>query len=123
MTGQGTDLKTASPPEEEEEVSEEEAQQMLLSQRDGIKIILRSKLITLSPLRLEDFPLTRVLSNSNFQVPTEYQSLIMAKLINAILSRSKLTLEETGALKDDQLKTYHVIGTAIEKALFEILTD
>jgi len=107
----------------EEEITEEAAQQMLLSQRDGIKIVLQSKLITLSPLKFEDYPLTRVLVNSNFQAPTEYQSLIMAKLINAILARSKITPEEMDILKGDLLKTYHVIGAAVEKALIEILSD
>lgn len=117
------DEKGTSQETPEEEITEEAAQQMLLSQRDGIKIVLQSKLITLSPLKFEDYPLTRVLVNSNFQAPTEYQSLIMAKLINSILARSKLTPEEMDILKVDLLKTYHVIGAAVEKALIEILSD
>ncbi len=117
------DEKGTSQEIQEEEITEEAAQQMLLSQRDGIKIVLQSKLITLSPLKFEDYPLTRVLVNSNFQALTEYQSLIMAKLINAILARSKLTPEEMDILKGDLLKTYHVIGAAVEKALIEILSD
>jgi hypothetical protein len=95
---------------------------MLLTQRVNIKIVLQSKLILLSPLKFEDYPLTRVLSNSNFQAPTEYQSLVMAKLINTILARSKLTPGEMDVLREDLLKTYHVIGSAIEKALTEVLT-
>ncbi len=117
------DEKGTSQETQEEEITEEAAQKMLLSQRDGIKIVLQSKLITLSPLKFEDYPLTRVLVNSNFQAPTEYQSLIMAKLINSILARSKLTPEEMDILKVDLLKTYHVIGAAVEKALIEILSD
>jgi len=121
----GSDKDSAKTGDEipEEEITEEGAQQMLLTQRDAIKIVLHSKLIVLSPLKFEDYPLTRVLSNSNFQAPTEYQSLVMAKLINAILSRSKLTPGEMEVLKEDLLKTYHVIGSAVERALIEILTD
>jgi hypothetical protein len=111
------------PDPEETEISEEESREMLLTQRDNIKIVLQSKLILLSPLKFEDYPLTRVLSNSNFQAPTEYQSLVMAKLINTILARSKLTPGEMDVLRMDLLKTYHVIGSAIEKALTEVLTD
>jgi hypothetical protein len=122
-TGSEKDGAKGEQPQEETEISEEESQQLLLSQRDAIKIVLHSKLIVLSPLKFEDYPLTRVLSNSNFQAPTEYQSLVMAKLINAILSRSKLTPGEMEVLKEDLLKTYHVIGSAVERALIEILTD
>ena len=111
------------PDPEETEISEEESREVLLTQRDNIKIVLQSKLILLSPLKFEDYPLTRVLSNSNFQAPTEYQSLVMAKLINTILARSKLTPGEMDVLRGDLLKTYHVIGSAIEKALTEVLTD
>ena len=123
-TGSETNgVKGEQPDPEETEISEEESRQMLLTQRDNIKIVLQSKLIVLSPLKFEDYPLTRVLSNSNFQAPTEYQSLVMAKLINAILARSKLTPGEMEVLREDLLKTYHVIGAAVEKALIEILTD
>lgn len=111
------------PDPEETEISEEESREVLLTQRDNVKIVLQSKLILLSPLKFEDYPLTRVLSNSNFQAPTEYQSLVMAKLINTILARSKLTPGEMDVLRGDLLKTYHVIGSAIEKALTEVLTD
>ncbi|MFZ3168227.1 MAG: hypothetical protein WA130_11480 [Candidatus Methanoperedens sp.] len=116
-------VKGEQPDPEETEVSEEELREMLLTQRVNIKIVLQSKLILLSPLKFEDYPLTRVLSNSNFQAPTEYQSLVMAKLINTILARSKLTPGEMDVLREDLLKTYHVIGSAIEKALTEVLTD
>ena len=116
-------VKGERPDPEETEVSEEELREMLLTQRVNIKIVLQSKLILLSPLKFEDYPLTRVLSNSNFQAPTEYQSLVMAKLINTILARSKLTPGEMDVLRGDLLKTYHVIGSAIEKALTEVLTD
>jgi hypothetical protein len=116
-------VKGEQPDPEETEVSEEELREMLLTQRVNIKIVLQSKLILLSPLKFEDYPLTRVLSNSNFQAPTEYQSLVMAKLINTILARSKLTPGEMDVLRGDLLKTYHVIGSAIEKALTEVLTD
>jgi hypothetical protein len=115
-------VKGEQPDPEETEVSEEELREMLLTQRVNIKIVLQSKLILLSPLKFEDYPLTRVLSNSNFQAPTEYQSLVMAKLINTILARSKLTPGEMDVLRGDLLKTYHVIGSAIEKALTEVLT-
>jgi hypothetical protein len=115
-------VKGEHPDPEETEVSEEELREMLLTQRVNIKIVLQSKLILLSPLKFEDYPLTRVLSNSNFQAPTEYQSLVMAKLINTILARSKLTPGEMDVLRGDLLKTYHVIGSAIEKALTEVLT-
>nr|WAI02734.1 MAG: hypothetical protein OI719_00575 [Candidatus Methanoperedens sp.] len=115
-------IKGEQPDPEETEVSEEELREMLLTQRVNIKIVLQSKLILLSPLKFEDYPLTRVLSNSNFQAPTEYQSLVMAKLINTILARSKLTPGEMDVLREDLLKTYHVIGSAIEKALTEVLT-
>jgi len=116
-------VKGEQPDPEETEVSEEELREMLLTQRVNIKIVLQSKLILLSPLKFEDYPLTRVLSNSNFQAPTEYQSLVMAKLINTILARSKLTPGEMDVLREDLLKTYHVIGSAIKKALTEVLTD
>jgi hypothetical protein len=117
------EVKEEAVDPEETEISEEESRQMLLTQRDNIKIVLQSKLILLSPLRFEDYPLTRVLSNSNFQAPTEYQSLVMAKLINTILARSKLTPGEMDILRMDLLKTYHVIGSAIEKAMTEVLSD
>jgi hypothetical protein len=111
---------------DQEELSDEAIQRMALTQNDGIKVILQSRLIVLSPLTFEDFPLTRVLVNSNLRTPTEYQSLIMAKLINNILARSKLTPEETAILRggssQDLLRTYHTIGAAVEGALTEILS-
>jgi hypothetical protein len=116
-----------TPEAHEEELSDEAIQRMTLTHNDGIKVILQSRLIVLSPLTFEDFPLTRVLVNSNLRTPTEYQSLIMAKLINNILARSKLTPEETailrGSTSQDLLRTYHTIGAAVEGALTEILSS
>jgi len=117
---------TAPPAEEKEEISEEAAKQMLLTQLDGIKVIIQSKLIVLSPLKFEDYPLTRVLEHADMSAPTEYQSLVMAKLINSIIARSKLTPEEIailrGSTSQDLLRTYHTIGAAVERALAEILS-
>ena len=114
-----------SNPATQEEPSNEDAQQTMLTQRDGIKIILQNRLIVLSPLKFEDFPLTRVLEHTDMRTPTEYHSVIMAKLINNILARSKLTPEELeilrGSTSQDLLRTYHTIGIAIEKALTEML--
>ena len=112
--------------EEKEEITEEVAKQMLLTQLDGIKVIIQSKLIVLSPLKFEDYPLTRVLEHADMSAPTEYQSLVMAKLINSIIARSKLTPEEIailrGSTSQDLLRTYHTIGSAVERAITEILS-
>lgn len=109
---------TAAP----EELSGEE----VFSQMDGIKVILQNKLIVLSPLRFEDYPLTRVLEHADMRALTEYQSLIMAKLINNILARSRITPDDMailrGSTSQDLLRTYHTIGAAVERALAEILS-
>ncbi len=120
--------KDPAPVEKKDETAQEEIDasdqtEPRISQTDGIKIVLQSRLIVLSPLRFEDFPLTRVLINSNFRAPTEYQSLIMAKLINAIIARSRLTPEEMEILRSNLLRTYHVISSAIEKALVELISE
>ena len=111
--------------EEKEDITEEVAKQMLLTQLDGIKVIIQSKLIVLSPLKFEDYPLTRVLEHADMSAPTEYQSLVMAKLINSIIARSKLTPEEIailrGSTSQDLLRTYHTVGSAVERAMAEIL--
>ena len=116
----------ASPVEEKGEITEEAAKQMLLTQLDGIKVIIQSRLIVLSPLKFEDYPLTRVLEHADMRAPTEYQSLVMAKLINSIIARSKLTTEEIsilrGSTSQDLLRTYHTIGAAVERAMVEILS-
>ena len=116
----------ASPVEEKGEITEEAAKQMLLTQLDGIKVIIQSRLIILSPLKFEDYPLTRVLEHADMRAPTEYQSLVMAKLINSIIARSKLTPEEVsilrGSTSQDLLRTYHTIGAAVERAMVEILS-
>jgi hypothetical protein len=115
-----------TPVEEKDEITEEAAKQMLLTQLDGIKVIIQSRLIVLSPLKFEDYPLTRVLEHADMSVPTEYQSLVMAKLINSIIARSKLTPEEIsilrGSTSQDLLRTYHTIGAAVERAMAEILS-
>ncbi len=115
-----------TPEAHEEGLSDDAIQRMTLTQNDGIKVILQSRLIVLSPLIFEDFPLTRVLVNSNLRTPTEYQSLIMAKLINNIIARSRLTPEETAILRGstprDMLRTYHTIGAAVEMALAEMMS-
>ncbi|MDO8727965.1 MAG: hypothetical protein Q7J35_18085, partial [Candidatus Methanoperedens sp.] len=72
------ELEAASPVEEKEGITEEVAKQMLLTQLDGIKVIIQSRLIVLSPLKFEDYPLTRVLEHADMSAPTEYQSLVMA---------------------------------------------
>jgi len=112
--------------EEKDEITEEVAKKMLLTQLDGIKVIIHSRLIVLSPLKFEDYPLTRVLEHADMNAPTEYQSLIMAKLINSIIARSKLTPEEIsilrGSTSQDLLRTYHTIGAAVERAIAEILS-
>ena len=120
------ETETASPVEEKGEITEEAAKQMLLTQLDGIKVIIQSRLIVLSPLKFEDYPLTRVLEHADMRAPTEYQSLVMAKLINSIIARSKLTPEEItilrGSTSQDLLRTYHTIGAAVERAIAEILS-
>ncbi len=122
IASQETAAPAAAAPEE---LSDEDVQQMMLTQIDGIKVILQNKLIVLSPLRFEDYPLTRVLEHADMRAFTEYQSIIMAKLINSIIARSKLTQEEMGILRgnssQDLLRTYHTIGAAVERALVEIL--
>jgi len=120
------EIEAASPVEEKGGITEEAAKQMLLTQLDGIKVIIQSKLIILSPLKFEDYPLTRVLEHADMRAPTEYQSLVMAKLINSIIARSKLTPEEItilrGSTSQDLLRTYHTIGAAVERAMVEILS-
>ncbi len=120
------ETEAASPVEEKEGITEEVAKQMLLTQLDGIKVIIQSRLIVLSPLKFEDYPLTRVLEHADMSAPTEYQSLVMAKLINSIIARSKLTTEEIsilrGSTSQDLLRTYHTIGAAVERAMVEILS-
>ncbi len=116
----------ATSVEEKDEITEEVAKKMLLTQLDGIKIIIQSRIIVLSPLKFEDYPLTRVLEHADTSAPTEYQSLVMAKLINSIIARSKLTPEEIsilrGSTSQDLLRTYHTIGAAVERAIAEILS-
>ncbi|MFZ3169243.1 MAG: hypothetical protein WA130_16645 [Candidatus Methanoperedens sp.] len=126
-TGTETEeTEVASSAEEKDEITEEVAKKMLLTQLDGIKVILHSRLIVLSPLKFEDYPLTRVLEHADMSAPTEYQSLVMAKLINSIIARSKLTPEEIsilrGSTSQDLLRTYHTIGAAVERAIAEILS-
>ncbi len=120
------EIEAGSPVEENGRITEEAAKQMLLTQLDGIKVIIQSRLIVLSPLKFEDYPLTRVLEHADMRAPTEYQSLVMAKLINSIIARSKLTPEEItilrGSTSQDLLRTYHTIGAAVERAMVEILS-
>jgi hypothetical protein len=125
----GTELEeteAASSAEEKDEITEEVAKKMLLTQLDGIKVIIQSRIIVLSPLKFEDYPLTRVLEHADMRAQTEYQSLVMAKLINSIIARSKLTPEEIsilrGSTSQDLLRTYHTIGAAVERAIAEILS-
>jgi 1-deoxy-D-xylulose 5-phosphate reductoisomerase len=101
----GTEMEeteAASSVEEKDEITEEVAKKMLLTQLDGIKVIIHSRLIVLSPLKFEDYPLTRVLEHADMSAPTEYQSLVMAKLINSIIARSKLTPEDISILRGSQ---------------------
>jgi hypothetical protein len=120
------ETEAASSAEEKDEITEEVAKKMLLTQLDGIKVIIQSRIIVLSPLKFEDYPLTRVLEHADMRAPTEYQSLVMAKLINSIIARSKLTPEEIsilrGSTSQDLLRTYHTIGAAVERAIAEILS-
>jgi hypothetical protein len=120
------ETEAASSAEEKDEITEEAAKKMLLTQLDGIKVIIQSRIIVLSPLKFEDYPLTRVLEHADMRAPTEYQSLVMAKLINSIIARSKLTPEEISILRgsssQDLLRTYHTIGSAVERAIAEILS-
>ena len=122
----GTETEAVSSAEEKDEITEEVAKKMLLTQLDGIKVIIQSRIIVLSPLKFEDYPLTRVLEHADMRAPTEYQSLVMAKLINSIIARSKLTPEEIsilrGSTSQDLLRTYHTIGAAVERAIAEILS-
>jgi hypothetical protein len=125
-TGKETGTETEESAEEKDEITEEVAKKMLLTQLDGIKVIIHSRLIVLSPLKFEDYPLTRVLEHADMSAPTEYQSLVMAKLINSIIARSKLTPEEIsilrGSTSQDLLRIYHTIGSAVERAIAEILS-
>ncbi len=125
-TGKETGTETEESAEEKNEITEEVAKKMLLTQLDGIKVIIQSRLIVLSALKFEDYPLTRVLEHADMSAPTEYQSLVMAKLINSIIARSKLTPEEItilrGSTSQDLLRTYHTIGAAVERAMVEILS-
>ena len=126
METTGKETETEESAEEKDEITEEVAKKMLLTQLDGIKVIIHSRLIVLSPLKFEDYPLTRVLEHADMSAPTEYQSLVMAKLINSIIARSKLTPEEIsilrGSTSQDLLRTYHTIGAAVERAIAEILS-
>lgn len=126
METTGKETGTEELSKEKDEITEEAARKMLLSQLDGIKVIIHSSLIVLSPLKFEDYPLTRVLEHADMSAPTEYQSLVMAKLINSIIARSKLTPEEIsilrGSTSQDLLRTYHTIGSAVERAITEILS-
>jgi hypothetical protein len=126
METTGKETETEESAEEKDEITEEVAKKMLLTQLDGIKVIIQSRLIVLSPLKFEDYPLTRVLEHADMRAPTEYQSLVMAKLINSIIARSKLTPEEIsilrGSTSQDLLRTYHTIGAAVERAIAEILS-
>jgi hypothetical protein len=121
---EGTEVPSSN--EVKDEITEEVAKKMLLTQLDGIKVIIQSRLIVLSPLKFEDYPLTRVLEHADMRAPTEYQSLVMAKLINSIIARSKLIPEEIsilrGSTSQDLLRTYHTIGAAVERAIAEILS-
>lgn len=125
-TRKETGTETEESAEENDEITEEVAKKMLLTQLDGIKVIIQSRLIVLSALKFEDYPLTRVLEHADMRAPTEYQSLVMAKLINSIIARSKLTPEEIsilrGSTSQDLLRTYHTIGSAVERAIAEILS-
>jgi hypothetical protein len=120
------ETEAESSAEEKDEITEEVAKKMLLTQLDGIKVIIQSRIIVLSPLKFEDYPLTRVLEHADMSAPTEYQSLVMAKLINSIIARSKLTPDEIsilrGSTSQDLLRTYHTIGSAVERAISEILS-
>jgi hypothetical protein len=126
METTGKETETEESAEEKDEITEEVAKKMLLTQLDGIKVIIQSRIIVLSPLKFEDYPLTRVLEQADMRAPTEYQSLVMAKLINSIIARSKLTPEEISILRgsssQDLLRTYHTIGSAVERAIAEILS-
>ena len=126
METTGKETETEESAEEKDEITEEVAKKMLLTQLDGIKVIIQSRIIVLSPLKFEDYPLTRVLEHADMRAPTEYQSLVMAKLINSIIARSKLTPEEIsilrGSTSQDLLRTYHTIGAAVERAITEILS-
>jgi len=126
METTGKETETEESAEEKDEITEEVAKKMLLTQLDGIKVIIQSRIIVLSPLKFEDYPLTRVLEHADMRAPTEYQSLVMAKLINSIIARSKLTPEEIsilrGSTSQDMLRTYHTIGAAVERAIEEILS-
>ena len=125
-TRKETGTETEESAEEKDEITEEVAKKMLLTQLDGIKVIIQSRIIVLSPLKFEDYPLTRVLEHADMRAPTEYQSLVMAKLINSIIARSKITPEEIsilrGSTSQDLLRTYHTIGAAVERAIAEILS-
>lgn len=125
-TRKETGTETEESAEEKDEITEEVAKKMLLTQLDGIKVIIQSRIIVLSPLKFEDYPLTRVLEHADMRAPTEYQSLVMAKLINSIIARSKITPEEISILRgltsQDLLRTYHTIGAAVERAIAEILS-
>jgi len=125
-TGKEKGTETEESAEEKDEITEEVAEKMLLTQLDGIKVIIQSRIIVLSALKFEDYPLTRVLEHADMRAPTEYQSLVMAKLINSIIARSKITPEEIsilrGSTSQDLLRTYHTIGTAVERAIAEILS-
>lgn len=121
------ETKTPASQETPAQAAPEEmpGEDVVFTQMDGIKVILQNRLIVLSPLRFEDYPLSRVLEHADMRAPTEYQSIIMAKLINSIIARSKLTPEEMeilrGSSSQDLLRTYHTIGAAVERALAEIL--
>lgn len=95
--------------------------------QEGIQVIIGGRIITLSPLLFEDFPLTYIIERSDIRNPTEQQAMAMVKLINKIISRSRLTPEEIellrGRSQQELLRTYHQIAGAIERTLLVTLTS
>lgn len=116
-------------PEEEIEQPEqiEQETQQLEDIQEGIPVFINNQVITLSPLLFEDFPLTYIIEHGDIRNPTEQQAVTMVKLINKLLSRSRLTPEETellrGKSQQELLRNYHIIAAAIERTLLITLTS
>lgn len=118
-------------PEEEIETgqAEQEIQEMQQQENtlEGIPVLINDKVITLSPLLFEDFTLTYIIERGDMRNPNEQQAVTMVKLINKLLSRSRLTPEEIGLLKGNSeqelLRNYHIIAAAIERTLLVTLTS
>ncbi|MDW7727000.1 MAG: hypothetical protein SCH70_07795 [Candidatus Methanoperedens sp.] len=122
-TGQAGQVEPEVPTEQNQYQETQQQENV----QEGIPVLINDKVITLSPLLFEDFTLTYIIERGDMRNPTEQQAVTMVKLINKLLSRSRLTPEEIGLLKGNSeqelLRNYHIIAAAIERTLLVTLTS